>query len=68
MVPGVHQLSEAVRNATTQTESGSTIIFLEPGSHTIQIRTLNFSSNIVASVGGNGKGILSNMNIVLFPQ
>jgi hypothetical protein len=63
-----HQLDENIGNGSNRIQTGSTIMFLDPGTYTIELVARNFSSNIVASVGGNGTGILSNLCVVLFPQ
>lgn len=64
----VHQLDESVRNGTRAIQSGSTIVFLDPGTYNVEVVTRNFSSSITASVGGNGTGVTSTLSIVLFPQ
>ena len=64
----VQELSKSLANATSSTQSGSTITFVEAGTHTIQVFASNFSSNIVALVGGNGISEVADLSIVLFPQ
>lgn len=64
----VHQVVEDIPNATTRISSGTIIVFLEPGSHTIEVFIRNFSSTITAAAGGNGAGVTGTLNVVLFPQ
>jgi hypothetical protein len=63
----VHQLDENIGNGTRRISSGSTLVFLDPGTYNIEILVRNHSTSIVGSVGGNGSGVTSNMCIVLFP-
>lgn len=64
----VQELSKSLANANGSTQSGSTITFMEAGTHTIQVFATNFSGNIVAVVGGNGVTEVADLSIVLFPQ
>lgn len=63
----VHQLDENVANGTRNTQSGSIIVFLDPGTYNVEVVARNFSNGISVSVGGNNAGVTSSLNIVLYP-
>lgn len=63
----VHQLDEDIANGTRKTQTGSVIVFLDPGNYNVEVTAMNFSNGISVSVGGNNTGVTASLNIVLYP-